>query len=586
MIRLDKATFFFIVLLVHGCQSPDVEQTASSPNVLLIMVDDMGYGDLSTHGNPYIHTPHLDQLARESVEYKYFYVSPVCAPTRASLLTGMYHQRVGVHSVTNGFETMDPDATTLAEILKTVGYRTSIYGKWHLGEYYPSIPQAQGFDDFVGFRTGHTNQYFDPVLEHNGKNEQQEGFITDILTDRALDFMQSGDDPFFCYLAYNAPHTPLQIDSSYFSKFLEEGLDDRTARVYGLVENIDENIGRVMTNLSESNLLENTIIIFLSDNGPISGWQVPQEKMRYNAGLRNQKFTIFEGGIRTAAFWKWENTWTPRLDSLTVAAHIDVVPTLINTLGINTQLEFDGLDLTPSLLGGKSIERVYFEKYDLQTLQNPSPVAGGIAISFPYKIVSDTALYHITNDVSEKQNIKESNAQKQTELLSAFKNFEKDSYAQWGYFPRPIAVGFNEENPVGIKAHHGKANGNVQFVGYRGTENKRLGVHPRGVDGDWTKNWIEPGDAMSYQIDFTEDAIYELGVNLNGKITSSQSTFTLEVGDTSLTQNLQPLNTDHWEYFPFGKLPLHGTKELKLALKSLHRGDSVSINELIILKNP
>lgn len=570
-----------------GCQSPEDAGRESFPNVLLIMVDDMGYGDLSTHGNPYINTPHLDLLASESVEYKYFYVSPVCAPTRASLLTGMYHQRVGVHSVTNGFETMDPNATTMAEILKTVGYRTSIYGKWHLGEYYPSIPQAQGFDDFLGFRTGHTNQYFDPVLEHNGKDEQQEGFITDILTDHALEFMRSDRDPFFCYLAYNAPHTPLQIDSSYFVKFLEKGLDDRTSRIYGLVENIDENIGRIMTSLAEKDVLENTIIIFLSDNGPISGWRQPQENMRYNAGLRNQKFTIFEGGIRSAAFWKWENTWTPRLDTLTVAAHIDVVPTLISTLGIkNTNLKFDGLDLSPSLKEGKSIERVHFEKYDLQTLENPSPTAGGIAISLPYKIVSDTALYNLVGDIGEMQNIKDQNNQKQTELLSAFRKFEEDSYSRFGYFPRPITVGYDAENPVSIKAHHGQASGNVQFVGYRGTEKERLGVHPQGVDGDWTKNWIKSGDAMSYQLDFTEAAIYELGINLNGKIISSQSSLTLEVGDTSITQNLQPLTTDHWEYFSFGKLPLNGTKELKLSLDTLHSGDSLSINELVILKNP
>ncbi len=551
------------------------------------MVDDMGYGDLSTHGNPYIHTPHLDKLAKESVEYKYFYVSPVCAPTRASLLTGMYHQRVGVHSVTNGFETMDPNATTLAEILKAAGYRTSIYGKWHLGEYYPSIPQAQGFDDFVGFRTGHTNHYFDPVLEHNGEEEKHKGFITDILTDRALDFMQSGSNPFFCYLSYNAPHTPLQIDSSYFVKFLEESLDDRTARVYGLIENIDENIGRIMARLTENGILKETIIIFLSDNGPISGWQVPQEKMRYNAGLRNQKFSIFEGGVRTAAFWKWENNWLPRLDTLTVAAHIDVAPTLTSILGIeNTDLEFDGLDLSPSLRMGKSIDRIYFEKYDLQTLQNPSPMAGGIAISLPYKIVSDTALYHITNDIGENQNIKDQHPQKQSELLHAFRDFEKDSYARFGYNPRPITVGFDEENPVGIKAHHGQASGSVQFVGYRGTENKRLGVHPSGVDGDWTKNWINVGDAMSYQIDFTEDAIYEIGINLNGKVLSSQSTLTLLVGDTSLSQNLPPLNTHNWEYFSFGKLPIHGTKKVKISLEKLSTSDSISINELVIRKNP
>ena len=244
----------FAVFFLCNCshhQAPRVP-SGSSPNVLLILVDDMGYGDVTNMGNSHVHTTNLDWMADQSVRFKYFYVSPVCAPTRASILTGRYHQRTGVRSVTNGFETMDPSEVTIAELLKENGYRTGIFGKWHLGEHFPSIPNAQGFDEFLGFRTGHTSDYFDPILEHNGEDRQLQGYITDILSDKALAFMEDDGRPFFCYLAYNAPHSPLQIDSAYFLPFIAAGLDERTARIYGMIDNLDDNIGRVFKTLDQN----------------------------------------------------------------------------------------------------------------------------------------------------------------------------------------------------------------------------------------------------------------------------------------------------------------------------------------------
>ena len=179
MIPHKMITFIRILFVISiastffQCSSPG--DIIDRPNVLLVLVDDMGYGDVSNSGNPYVNTPVLDEMARTGINFKYFYVSPVCAPTRASLLTGRWHTEVGVRSVTNGYEILDPEAFTLAELLKEAGYRTAIYGKWHLGEYYPSVPNAQGFDDFIGFRTGHTDNYFDPVLEHNGVSIQTKG---------------------------------------------------------------------------------------------------------------------------------------------------------------------------------------------------------------------------------------------------------------------------------------------------------------------------------------------------------------------------------------------------------------------------
>jgi arylsulfatase A len=369
-------TAIFCSLFIASCQKSTSDNRNSRPNILLILADDMGYGDVSNSGNKYLKTPHLDELANKSVNFKNFYVSPVCAPTRVSLLTGRYHQEVGVRSVTNGFEIMVPEAVTLAEILKLEGYRTAIFGKWHLGEYYPSVPNAQGFDEYLGFRTGHTSNYLDPVLEHNGKPEKTQGYITDVLTNKALNYMKTlSNELFFCYLAYNAPHSPLQIEVSKFQKFLDMGLDEKTSRVYAMVENIDENIGKIIAWLEITGKLENTIIIFLSDNGPISGWQIPQEQMRYNAGLRDQKFTTYEGGIRTQCYWMWKGHWQPIYDSLSIAAHIDVVPTLAHLLNIDLPdtLGIDGYDLSDALEKQLPVgeKRIYFEDFHLDALRTP-----------------------------------------------------------------------------------------------------------------------------------------------------------------------------------------------------------------------
>ena len=179
------------------------------PNVLLILSDDQGYGDLSLHGNRDLATPNLDRLGAEGVEFTRFYVSPVCAPTRSALMTGRYNMRCNVHGVTGGMETMRPEETTIAETLRGAGYRTAIYGKWHLGQHYPYVPHARGFEQFIGFRTGHWINYWDPRLEENGQPHPVKGYITEALTDLGIRFLEEHrSQPFFLYMAYNVPHAP------------------------------------------------------------------------------------------------------------------------------------------------------------------------------------------------------------------------------------------------------------------------------------------------------------------------------------------------------------------------------------------
>ncbi|MGK2863175.1 MAG: sulfatase-like hydrolase/transferase, partial [Chitinophagaceae bacterium] len=282
---MHNKLFFALLLITTSvfCQK--------KPNVILVLTDDQGWGDLSLHGNPWVETPNLDKLARSGGRFNHFYVSPLCAPTRASILTGRYHLKTNVVSVSKGLEIMDTEETTLAELFKANGYNTGIFGKWHNGEHYPNRPNDQGFDEFLGFCAGHLSNYFSTDLNYNGKDVKTKGYITDVLTDAALKFIEANkQSPFFCYIPYNAPHTPHQVPDKYFNKYKAKGLDNELASIYGMVENVDDNIGRLVHFLKKNQLEENTIIIFMSDNGP--------NGIRYNGAMKGIKGSVHEGGVR------------------------------------------------------------------------------------------------------------------------------------------------------------------------------------------------------------------------------------------------------------------------------------------------
>ena len=283
-----------------GCERDPMVKTLQSPNVIVILSDDQGWGDLSIHGNPYLETPHIDQLAHNGLQHTNFYVNPLCAPTRASLLTGRYNLRTGTRWVSSGLENMRPEEFTLAELFKSANYATGCFGKWHNGAHYPFHPNQQGFDEFIGFCAGHWNNYFNTTLEHNGEEYSTEGYITDVLTDEAITFIEKNQQqPFFCYLPYNVPHGPFQVGDTYYDKYYamldtmqHEQERQKLAAVYGMCENLDDNVGRIVSTLDSLSLLENTIIIYLTDNGPNGS--------RYNGGMRGTKGSTHEGGSARA----------------------------------------------------------------------------------------------------------------------------------------------------------------------------------------------------------------------------------------------------------------------------------------------
>lgn len=367
-----STTYYFTlaILISHtflfscGNREDNKQSMANHPNVILIMTDDQGIGDFGFMGNPYVKTTNLDKLASQSLNLTNFYVSPVCAPTRASLMTGRYSERTGIYDTYNGGAIMSQDEVTIAEILKENGYKTGIFGKWHLGDNYPYRPIDQGFDEALVHRGGGIGQpgdfanyfakdssYFNPVLFHNGVAEKSSGYCSDVFTNGAINFINSNislenGQPFFVYLSFNAPHTPLQVPEEYLNQYKNiefdvdsfaikdkavESMTDKdkeaARRVYAMVTNIDDNIGKIMRLLHEKNLEENTIVVFLTDNGP--------QHKRYKLGLRKRKSSVYGGGVRVPCMIRYPKKYPERQDLDIRLAHIDLLPSILDLCGLN-----------------------------------------------------------------------------------------------------------------------------------------------------------------------------------------------------------------------------------------------------------
>lgn len=467
------------------------------PNVILILSDDQGYGDLGCHGNQDIQTPHLDRLAAQSTELLRFYVSPVCAPTRASLLTGRYNVRTGVHGVTAGKETMPLDETTVAEAFRADGYRTGLIGKWHLGEAYPNVPHAQGFETFIGMRNGHWNNYFDAEIEHNGKPYVPKGYIADALTNEAMRFVSAHrQEPFFLYLSYNTPHTPYQVPERYWKKFRDRGMPIELSAIYGMVENLDENIGRLMQHLDEQGLREETIVIFLTDNGP--------NGERYNAGLRGRKGAVYEGGVRVPFFVRWPGRVEAGRKLSRIASHIDVYPTLAEMCGVQrpTSLPLDGLSLWP-LLRAEPERRQATADWPDRALFTHREREGNEATLYPgairtqrYNLVNGVELYDMEKDPGETTNIAAAHPELVRELRGRYEDWFHTALAERGFRRFPIPVGYPEENPVTLPATQAYFTGGIRFHG------------GNGYSHDWLTGWSSDADTVHWEVDVVQAGAY------------------------------------------------------------------------------
>jgi len=478
-------------ILIISCEN--TEQDLRKPNVLLILTDDQGYGDIAIHGNDSIDTPVQDRLAQEGIRLDNFYVSPVCAPTRASLLTGRYHYRTGTSGVTRNREAMNTEEVTLAEVFKANGYTTGCFGKWHNGAHYPEHPLSQGFDEFTGFCAGHWNNYFDPVLEANGKEIKGKGYITDIFTDSAMSFIQRNhESPFFCYVAYNTPHTPYIVPDQYFDKYKAQGLSDRLACTYGMVENMDDNIERMLNILDETGQLENTLIIFITDNGP--------NYDRYNGNMKGRKAWVTDGGVRVPSFWYWKGKLQRGrvIDELT--AHIDVLPTLVELLNL------DPVETLP--LDGQSFERLFLDPearlpernfYTFSTNQNK--YKGSVRTATHRLVIEGDGTFELTRLMEDRM--------QQHDLTDSLPKIASQLYEDYlsmyeevtdGLIPTPpIEVGHDEAKEVVLPTHEGFFTGGINYKASK-----------QGWANDWFTDWTSTEDTMHWEISVVNDADYQV----------------------------------------------------------------------------
>lgn len=493
---------FFILLL--GCSSPPEPAEADErPSIVLIMTDDQGWAQLGVHGDPVLQTPNLDELVGESVEFTRFYVAPVCAPTRASLMTGRYHYRTSVVDTYLGRALMAPDETTIAEMLSAEGYRTGIFGKWHLGDNYPMRAIDQGFDEAVVHRGGGIGQpsdapgtdYFNPILYHNGEEQQYEGYCTDIFFDEALRFInESLDEPFFVYLPANAPHSPYRVPDSYREPYAEKGLNDKDARIYGMITNIDDNVGKLLTHLDDTGRRDNTIVIFMTDNGPTT--------RLYDAGLRGQKTSVYEGGIRVPFFIRWPARLQPKKLG-TIAAHIDVAPTLMDAVGspLAAAMEIDGRSLMPLLTEDEPEWRERSIFIQAHRGNEPELWRHAAVIGQEYKLVQPLSfaqpmpaeavkeLYDLSLDPGEEHNLGDDIDMRQrvSRMSRDYEIWFQDVGRSRGYGPQRIYLGTEHENPVTLTRQDWRANG--------------AGGWGKGDIGAWAVEVRESGD-YTVRLDF------------------------------------------------------------------------------------
>lgn len=436
------------------------------PNVILVMTDDQGYGDLACHGNPIIQTPNIDALHKESVRLTNFHVGPTCSPTRAGLMTGRYCNRTGVWHTIMGRSILRKNEMTMADVFSANGYKTAIFGKWHMGDNYPARPQDKGFQEVLVHGGGGVtqlpdywgNSYFDDTYFRNGKPEKQKGYCTDVWFNNALNFIEKNrNEPFFCYVPTNAPHSPFNVADKY-KKLYEGKKGVPNAAFWGMITNIDENMGRLVKKMEELDLVDNTILIYMTDNGTAAGFSA---KAGFNAGMRGTKGSAYDGGHRVPCFWRWPNgNLQHGKDVSRLTAHIDMLPTLMSICGMKAprKVEIDGTDISKLLTtnGNNWPDRMLVT--DSQRIENPEKWRQSAVMSDRWRLINGKELYDMPADPGQTKNIAKSNP----EIVSKMRDFYEKWWASVSVdFDKysEIIIGSDHDNPSTIYSHdwHGKA---------------------------------------------------------------------------------------------------------------------------------
>jgi len=523
------------------------------PNVVLVITDDQGYGDLSCHGNPVLRTPNIDRLYTQSVRLTDFHVSPTCAPTRASLMTGRYCNRTGVWHTVMGRSLLRRDEVTMGEVFSKNGYHTAIFGKWHLGDNYPFRPQDRGFQEVLVHRGGGVgqspdfwgNDYFDDTYQHNGKAEQFAGYCTDVWFGQAIDFIEANvNRPFFVYLATNAPHAPYNVAEEYAALYRDK--DVPNANFYGMIANIDDNMGRLLAKLASLGIEDNTILIFMTDNGTAAGFANGEG---FNAGMRGVKGSEYDGGHRVPCFVHWPAGGLVGGKYVSgLAAHIDLLPTLIELCRLRTPagVNFDGVSLAGLLSGHKmdSPERVVI--VDSQRIEHPQMWRKSAVMTEQWRLVNGTELYDIKADPGQTKNVAGEHPDVVERLRKAYEAWWTDVSQRFDEYCE-IVLGSEKENPVRLTCHD-----------WHGEPTSEQGVvrEGRAINGFWA---VDVAHAGRYEIALRRwplEVDTPITAAIGGGKAVNATTARLKIGDIDLTEALE-----------------HGAKAVTFAVR-LKKGNS------------
>lgn len=434
------------------------------PNVVFVLTDDQGYGDLGCTGNPYLQTPQIDQFYNDSIRLTDYHVAPLCAPTRGALFTGRRPLRNGVWATCWGRSILHENETTLAEVFRQNGYATGLFGKWHLGDNYPYRPQDRGFSEVVAHKGGGVgqtpdfwgNNYFDDVYYQNGKLTQFEGYCTDVWFDVAERFMEAHlDQPFFACITTNAPHEPYLVEEKYTAPY-QNNHEIVHPEFYGMISNIDSNFGRLRQKLADWGIEDHTILIFMTDNGTSGGCEIDDKEhvlRGYNAGMRGMKTSYYDGGHRVPFFIRWpDGGLQGGRDVMYTGFHVDFFPTLADLCGLTLPpLQLDGISLKPALMGegGLPKGRTEFMQYHQSTVI-PEKWESAV-ICDDWRLVRGKELYHIKTDPGQKIDLAKQHPEVVGRLREAQESYWKDMQSTMGVYS-PIYLGDAHENPTRLDA--------------------------------------------------------------------------------------------------------------------------------------
>ncbi len=495
---------------------------ARQPNVVVILTDDQGWGDLSLHGNTNLSTTNIDAMAKAGAQFDQFYVCPVCSPTRAEFLTGRYHPRSRVYSTSAGGERMDLDETTIADVFKGAGYATAAFGKWHNGMQYPYHPNGRGFDEFYGFCSGHWGDYFSPPLDHNGKIVQGEGFVIDDFTDKAMGFIEANQEkPFLVYLPYNTPHSPMQVPDRWWDKFKNKELAMRhfnakkenlghTRAALAMCENIDWNVGRVLKTLDDLKLSEDTIVVYFCDNGP--------NGVRWNRRMKGRKGSTDEGGVRSPLFIRWPGKIREGYVHGERASAIDLLPTLAGLAGVDvkTANQLDGVSVRNSLLG-EPVKAWVKDRPVYSHWNNRVAVRKG-----DYMLDHQGQLFNLVKDPEQLTNVGAGYPEMTQTLTGLVDVWKKDVLTGYRDDDRPFLIGHADYRYTQIPARDGKAHGGI----------KRSNRFP---NCSYFTNWKTTEDKVMWEVEVAHTANYQVDIHYSCPQESVGSTVSLTCGDSVLT---------------------------------------------------